>query len=205
MQISQTMRSKPTCILLILLFPATITFAQHPSHRVPFDLVGIDASKEKKLSLQEAVELALRNNRDIEVERLNIEISQLGVTGAEGRYDPIFSFGPSFTSRTLPVASILGGGANGAVAIDSATWNSSLQQLFRSGANLSLFFDNSRDTTNNVFTSLNPQFNSSLGFNFTQPLFRNFKIDPLRREIQIAKKQVSLSDAQFRLKVIETV
>jgi len=179
---------------------------QHPSsHQIPFELVGVDTSKEKLLSLQEAVELALRNNRDLEVERINIEASLLGVTGAQGRYDPIFSFGPNYTSRTLPVASILGGGPGGAVAIDSFAWNTSLQQLLRSGGNLSLFFDNSRDTTNNVFTNLNPQFNTALGFNFTQPLFRNLKIDAPRREIQIAKKQVSLSDAQFRLKVIETV
>ena len=67
-------------------------------------LVGIDVSKEKSLSLQEAVELALRNNRDIEVERINMEVSQFGLKGAEGHYDPVFSFGPSFTSRLCPVA-----------------------------------------------------------------------------------------------------
>jgi HAE1 family hydrophobic/amphiphilic exporter-1 len=117
----------------------------------------------------------------------------------------VFSFGPGYTSRTIPVASILGGGPNGAVASDSYTWNTGLQQRFTTGANLSLFFNNSRDTTNNAFNVLNPQFNNSLGFNFTQPLFRNLKIDSFRREIRIAKKQISLTSAQFRLRVIETV
>lgn len=199
--------SKLIVFVALLALPSQPAFTQQhqTSREIPFELVGVDTSKEKRLSLQEAVELALRSNRDLEVERINIESSLLGVTGAQGRYDPIFRFGPSYASRTLPVASILGGGPDGAVATDSASWNTSLQQLLRSGGNLSLFFDNSRDTTNNVFTNLNPQFNTSLGFNFTQPLFRNLKIDAPRREIQIAKKQVSLSDAQFRLKVIETV
>ncbi len=195
-----------SALLLTFLALGRIAPGQEPSRQqIPFELVGVDASKEKKLSLQEAVELALRNNRDIEVERINIETSQFGLKGVEGRYDPVFGFGPSFSSRTLPVASILGGGADGSVATDSTTWNTSLTQLLRSGGNVSLFFDNSRDTTNNVFTSLNPQFNTSLGFNFTQPLFRNLKIDAARREIRLAQKQISLSDAQFRLRVIETV
>ena len=88
---------------------------------------------------------------------------------------------------------------------DSYFWNARLQQRFTSGANLDLFFNNSRDATNNAFNVLNPQFNNTLGFNFTQPLFRNLKIDPFRREIRISKTQTSLSSAQFRLRVIETV
>jgi outer membrane protein len=199
--------SKLIALVVLLAVPAPPAFTQqYPSGRqIPFELVGVDTSKEKQLSLQDAVELALKNNRDLEVERINIEASLFGVTGAQGRYDPIFSFGPNYTSRTLPVASILGGGPEGAVASDSVAWNTSLRQLLRSGGNFTLFFENSRDTTNNVFTNLNPLFNTSLGFNFTQPLFRNLKIDAPRREIQVARKQVALSDAQFRLKVIETV
>lgn len=191
---------------LLLLIVAGATLAQEmPRQQIPFKLVGVDTSKEKQLSLQEAVELALRNNRDIEVERVNIELSQFGLQGLQGRYDPQFSFGPSAASRTLPVASLLGGGPDGAVATDSYVWNTGLRQLLPNGSNLSLFFDNSRDTTNNVFINLNPQYNSTLGFNFTQPLFRNLKIDDVRRGIRVARKQISLSDAQFRLRVIETV
>lgn len=191
-------------LLAVSLQPA---FSQQPLpvRQVPFELIGVDTSKEKVLTLPQAVEMALKNNRDLEVERINIETSLLGVRSTQGRYDPIFSFGPGHTSRTLPVASILGGGPGGAVATDSTAWNTSLQQLLRSGGNLSLFFNNSRDTTNNVFTNLNPVFNTSFGFDFTQPLLRNLRVDAPRREIQVAQKQVALSDAQFRLRVIETV
>jgi len=199
--------TKRIALPLVLAVLSQSALAQQPtrSHQIPFELVGVDTSKEKPLSLQEAVELALRNNRDVEVERINVELSEFGVKSAEGHYDPLFTFGPSFTSRTLPVASILGGGPNGEVATDSYFWNARLQQRFTSGANLNLFFNNSRDATNNAFNVLNPQFNNTLGFNFTQPLFRNLKIDSFRRDIRISKKQTSLSSAQFRFRVIETV
>jgi hypothetical protein len=89
-----------------------------------------------------------------------------------------------------PIASP-GGGPNATVSSDSYFWNARLQQRFTSGANLDLFFNNSRDATNNAFNVLNPQFNNTLGFNFTQPLFRNLKIDPFRREIRVSKKQLT--------------
>jgi outer membrane protein len=185
---------------------AAVALAQEPPRLpIPFVLVGVNTAKERKISLQETVELALDNNRDIEVERVNTQLSQFGLESAQGRYDLQFRFGPSFSSSTVPVASVLGGGPAGRVTLETYTWNSGLQQLLSSGGNVSLFFDNNRQTTNNVFVVLKPQYNTSLGFNFTQPLFRNLKIDPARREIRIAKKQVSLSDAQFRLRVIETV
>ena len=96
--------TKRIAFVVLLAIPVQPAFTQQQAtgHQIPFELVGIDVSKEKALSLQEAVELALRNNRDIEVERINMEVSQFGLKGAEGQYDPVFSFGPSFTSRTIP-------------------------------------------------------------------------------------------------------
>ena len=135
-------------IALVLALAASpqpaFTQQQTAGHQIPFELVGVDTSKERALSLQEAVELALRNNRDIEVERINMEVSQFGLTGAQGQYDPVVSFGPSFLSRTIPVASILGGGPNASVSNDAYIWNAGLQQRFTSGANLAMFFDNSQ-------------------------------------------------------------
>ncbi|HEX2522645.1 MAG TPA: TolC family protein, partial [Terriglobia bacterium] len=190
---------KVSCLCL-----APVALAQEPSQlQIPFVLVGVDTAKERKMSLQETVELALENNRDIEVERVNTELSQFGLEGLQGQYDLQFQFGPRYASSTVPVASLLGGGPE--VRLDTYTWNTGLQQLFSTGGNVSFFFDNNRQTTNNIFIVLTPQFNSSMGFNFTQPLFRNLKIDSARRGIRVAKKQISLTDAQFRLRVIETV
>jgi len=66
-------------------------------------------------------------------------------------------------------------------------------------------FNNQRATTNNIFTSLDPQYLSSFSFTYTQPLWRGRKIDQQRRAIEISKKNLSLSDAQFRQRTIEVI
>ena len=184
------------------------SFAQgqaSPSQGIPFELVGIDTSKEKPISLQESIELALRNSPGVKVEQGNTEITRLAVKAAQGNYDPMFGFGPRYESRTIPVGSLLGGGLNGAVTTDTSYWDLSWKQQISTGGNFSILFDNNRLSTNNLFTNLSPQFNTFLSFNFTQPLLRDLKIDPIRREIRIAKNQVDLSDVQFQMKIIDTV
>ena len=42
-------------------------------------------------------------------------------------------------------------------------------------------------------------------FGYTQPLFRGLRFDNNRRQIEIAKKNLSLTDAQFRQRAIETI
>src|SRR5207302_9577194 len=53
--------------------------------------------------------------------------------------------------------------------------------------------------------ALNPQYPSALTLTFTQPLLRGFRFDQPRRQIAIAKKNLSLTDAQFRQRTIETI
>ncbi|MCV4821198.1 TolC family protein, partial [Escherichia coli] len=45
----------------------------------------------------------------------------------------------------------------------------------------------------------------SLGFTITQPLFRGRAFDQNRRTIEIAKRHLALTDAQFRQKTIDTI
>ncbi|MEO6656230.1 MAG: TolC family protein, partial [Pyrinomonadaceae bacterium] len=47
--------------------------------------------------------------------------------------------------------------------------------------------------------------NTNLGFSVTQPLFRGRKFDPARRTIEIAKRNISLTDTQFQQRSLEIV
>jgi len=73
------------------------------------------------------------------------------------------------------------------------------------GGNYRLDFSSVKLNTNNQFTALNPQFPTSLAFTYTQPMWRGLKIDQTRRQIQIARKNLSLTDAQFRQRAIDTI
>jgi HAE1 family hydrophobic/amphiphilic exporter-1 len=73
------------------------------------------------------------------------------------------------------------------------------------GGNYSLDFTSGRLTTNNQFAALNPQYPTALTFNYTQPLLRGLRFDNSRRQIEIARKNLSLTDAQFRQRDIDTI
>ncbi len=168
--------------------------------------VGVDSAKRQNLTLREAITLALENNRDIEIEKLNVQMNEFDVRGAHGAYDPSVSTGLNYSRQTAPVASILAGGDNGRLTSDSLNSSSSLtQRMMEQGGVLQGSFDNKRETTQNLFQALNPTYTTSLNFSFTQPLWKNRTIDAPRRQIKIAKKRLDLSDSQFRQRTIEII
>src|SRR5207237_2990556 len=73
------------------------------------------------------------------------------------------------------------------------------------GGTYDLRFNNSRNTTSAINSTLNPYFSSNLSFTITQPLQRNRSIDNNRRQIRIQKKRLEQSDADFRLRTIDII
>ncbi len=168
--------------------------------------VGIDNANQLPLTLQEAIEMALRNSNDIDATRNDVQVAEFNLRAAEGIYDPLLVSRSFFESATTPTASTIGGATNGSVT----------QKRFFGSAGVSGFspfaggyytadFTSSRLTTSNNNATLNPQFPSALTFSYIQPLFRGRKIDNNRRQIEIAKKNLSLTDSQFRQRAIEVI
>lgn len=167
--------------------------------------VGIDESRPLALTLFDAVRKALENNREIEVERLNVNQAQHDLLAARGSRDIQLGGSSFFENRTVPVGSILGGGPNGALTTRTYNYDLTAQQLLSTGAQWNAQMTNSRVNSNNVFSSLNPQFNTSINFQIRQPIVRNFSIDDPRRRIRIAARRLDLSDSQFRQKTIDII
>jgi len=168
--------------------------------------VGVDMMQQKPLTLREAITLALQNNKDIEVTRQNVRISEFDLRAADGVYQPRF-FAQTFYERsTTPTASFFGGGANGEITQSGFTSNAQLQGSEpRFGGTYQVQFNNSRVSSTNLFNTLNPSFTSNLSFQYTQPIFRGRRFDQNRRQIEIAKRNLSLTDAQFRQRSIEII
>ncbi len=177
--------------------PQTREFHMPP----PVGIIG-----QRPLSLEEALMLALENNRDIDISRIDQQRAQYGITSAEGVYDPRIGGQISFTKNIVPVASALGGSATGAVTNRSGLVDPQLTGAISPlGSSYQADFSNARSTTNNTFTTLNPQYPTSLNFTYTQPLVRGFRYDDNRRRVEIAKKNKSLSDEQFRQRVMQVI
>src|SRR6266446_2224207 len=168
--------------------------------------VGVDMDLQRPLSMREALALALANNKDIEVARQNVRISEFDLKSAQGVYDPRISSTSYYERSKSPISSFLSGGSNGAVTQSDYTGTARLEGLTPAfGGNYHLDFSSIRLTSNNQFTALNPQYPTALTFTYTQPLFRGLRFDSSRRSIEIAKKNLSLTDAQFRQRAIETI
>src|SRR5262249_35001443 len=59
------------------------------------------------LSLEQAIEMALRNNPEIDIEKTNIGIASAAAKGALGFMDPNFRWQPLLESRDTPTGSVL--------------------------------------------------------------------------------------------------
>lgn len=168
--------------------------------------VGVDMDRQRPLSLREALSMALENNKDIEVARHNVKIAEFDLTSARGVYDPRLSSSSYFERIESPISSFLSGGSGDSISQTDFTATARLEgQSPKLGGNYRLDFSSIRLTTNNQFSALNPQYPTALSFTYTQPLFRGLRFDNNRRLIEIAKKNLSLTDAQFRQRAIETI
>ncbi|MFL6283720.1 MAG: TolC family protein [Pyrinomonadaceae bacterium] len=168
--------------------------------------VGVDMGEQRALSVREAIEMALSNNKDIEVARQNVRAAEFDLTAARGVYDPRFTTNSYYERTETPAASFLSGTSSGSVTqsgLFSATSVQGLTPAFGGGYRVD--FVNNRVTTNNQFAALNPQYPAQLNFSYTQPLIRGLRFDANRRFIEIAKKNLSLTDVQFRQRAIETI
>lgn len=186
--------------------PVAPNFEAPPRPLPGAERVGVDITNQLSLSLEEAIRLALQNNNDIEASRNGVEIAEFNLRAARGVFDPQIATESYYESATIPTASLIGGAVNGAVTQTRYFGSGGLSgftPVF--GGSYSARFDSSRTTTSNTNAFLNPQFPTVLSMTYNQPLFRNRRIDSNRRSIEIAKKNLSLSDSEFRQRAIDVI
>jgi len=128
--------------------------------------------------------------------------STFGLGTAITSFDPIVTGTLQVDHNTLLSSSIF----TPISPVNTTTGNFSYQQGFITGTNMSVGFNNNRQTSgNSPFTTLSPQLNSSFNFRLTQHLLQGFGFAPNTRFIQIAKNDREISDVAFRLQTITTV
>jgi outer membrane protein TolC len=193
---------------LIPLLAASLIFAQEQQTLVPpvrpFRFpprIGVFA--EAEITLDQALQMALKSNKDIESSRIDKQEAEYNLIGARGVYDPVIGGNSYWLKNVTPVASSLGGSATGSVL--NKTWSFDPSASGASpwgGGTYRTDFNNQRTFTNNTFITLNPQFPTSLTFQYTQPLWRGLRYDPNRHGVEVARKNLFLTDEQFRARVL---
>ncbi len=154
-----------------------------------------------RLSVDEAVSMALEQNLGIQIQRLGPQIEDMAVSAARASWTPVFNstltnrdatqvsssaISPSSTSNTF--STVLGASQN-------LPW----------GGSYSADWTNSRATSTNIFNNFSPQLQSNFQASYTQPLLRNFSIDTIREQVALSQKGRELSDIQLQTVITQTV
>jgi outer membrane protein TolC len=157
----------------------------------------------RTISIDEAVKLGLEQNLGIQIQRYDPQIQDTAVSQARSFWSPSISATFSKQSQSQAATSSLAGGAT-SISNDSLFTGASLSQVLPWGASYTANWNNQRLTTNNLFTTFQPQIASNVNFQFSQPLLRNFSIDAIRNQVALTKKGRELSDIQLDSVIVQT-
>lgn len=176
------------------------------NEKIDLSRIGVQTDQPVVLTIDQSIRLAIDNNNEIRAAENDVRISEFNLKSVNGFFRPVISSETFYQRSVTPTSSSLQGGANGRSVQSNFSANFQLRgSVRRFGSNYQLEFNGERSSTNDGFVSLNPQFPTSFSFTFVQPLGRGLRTDENRLRIAVAKKNISLSDAQFRQKTIEIV
>jgi len=184
------MKFKILCIPIIILFY--------------FSIISPCTGEEiLSLSLEDCIVKAMENNLKVAVEVYNPEMADVSVTQAKGLFMPRFDIGYSNRQNENPSYWWIQGA--GTVESKYSDYSIALLQQIPTGGNFSLSMTGYRSETNEGFQLINPRYGSTLQFDFTQPLLKNFGYKISRKEIIIAQNNLDISRNQFKLILQDTI
>jgi outer membrane protein len=164
------------------------------------------AEQVRRLTIDEAVRLALENNLGVQIARINPQIQDLSVALARSAWIPTFNTTVQGSNTDTPNSGFLSGATTGQNKTTNGRLASNVGLLQQTpwGGSYSIGWDSTRSTTTNVFSAFSPQLQSSLSINIRQPLLRNFGIDNLRQQVIVSEKNREISDIGVQQTVATT-
>ncbi len=159
-------------------------------------------STTRVLPLAECIQLALKHNLSVQIERFNPSLSLYALDLAYAPYDATFSMSAVHNFSTSPG----GSGTYGPIPSSESSSDSfvpSLSGLLPSGATYRI--DNNFVSQEGTFVSKGSRYSGNATLTLTQPLLRNSWIDSTRLNIQISKKDLKISNLALQLQIMNTV
>jgi outer membrane protein TolC len=157
--------------------------------------------------VDEAVRLALEQNVDIQVIRVNPLIQDEHVASARSAFVPTLSSNVSYNNASRPPDSFLSGSQGGAsLKTDFLQSAADVGQFLPwGGTSYSIGLDGLRSTSNNIFTNFDPRLSANLRLSISQPLLRNLSVDANRTQLHITRRNRTISEIDLRSTVVRTV
>ncbi len=140
----------------------------------------------------------------MQIDRLNPALAELAITQAKTAWTPTLGAGFTASKQDQPPSSFLSG-ASGNINNKNVGGNASFSQITPFGTQYQVSYDQARGTTNNLFSSFDPQLSGNFAFTVAQPLLRGFKYDIYRLQVDQAKKQKEITDVALNQTIALTI
>jgi outer membrane protein len=196
-------RMRFACAALVLLFAPAGAAAQTAPAQPPA-AAPTYSGPVRPLSIDEAVKLALEQNLNVQVERLNPQLQDLAIAQARTSWTPAFTAGFVGRRADSPPSSFLSGG-NDKITDTNTGGVLGVQQLLPWGMSYNVTWDNARATTNNIFTSFNPTLRSNVDATVVQPLLRDFRMNSARWQLLLSQKGREIADVDLQQTIALTI
>jgi outer membrane protein len=157
---------------------------------------------EIRLSLTEAIALALANNADLNVFVNTAESARYALMVDKAIFDPNLSASSIRAHQESPATSTLVGAVVNRV--ETFDGKGQVQQLTPIGGTFTLGYAANRTATNSSYSYINPSFTSSWALSLSQPLLRGFGIGPTYWQIRIGRNNQDSAYLDF-VRSVQTV
>ena len=160
----------------------------------------IQRPTQSRLTLDDAVRIALESNYDIQVASYNPAVDITRIVEAQAAFDAVF-----FTNIVKNHVDRPSGSQLTATSLDVFQSSYGVRKLLGSGMTVSGQYQLNRTSTTLSFQGVNPEYTSNLVLEMRQPMLRGFGIDYNRSLILISRNDRRISQHTFERQVRDTL
>ena len=155
------------------------------------------------VSMDDAVRMAMESNLGLKSSRIDLDRADQGIAGARAAFLPNLTASFDRVSSLSPPENALFG--NEDINDLDLTGSTTIAQTLKFyGGTYRVTWGAGRGTTTHPVPTFNPSLSSSLNLGFTQPLWRDLKIDSSRAGVETQLRQRSIADLNVERNMIGT-
>ena len=162
---------------------------------------SVPAANALRLDLAQALQIAVRQNLGVTLERQNTEVAALEVDVARGLFEPELVANYAHGSSRIPPASAQEGMAGDILRFSDDRWDLGIRERVATGMQLSATWTSSRSDSS-LGTAVEPiNYRSEVTLGLTQPLLRGFSPDLEIPQLAILQARISSDRQRLQLSV----
>jgi outer membrane protein TolC len=169
----------------------------------PEDLNQDDKEDTLPLPLKRALEIALQNNLNLQIEKINLPVFAQAIIVNKARFDPSL-FGETYSRRYEYQTSFALSGAP-LFKENEQAGKVGIRKLFSTGLEAASYYKASRYRDNSEYEGLDPQYKNLLILSLRQPLLQDFGPSVNTTNIKIAKNDFKIVESTFLFQVVNTI